>query len=153
MGTIYIEASELIPASVEKVYAFMIDYQAGHPTILPRQFGPIVIEKGGIGAGTIFRSSFKTFGRELPIHMEVSEPEPGRVFIEKSLDATSSLQTFFIFEPASKGNATQLTISTEQEGHAGPLGWLEKKVIPPLLKRVYQQELKLIVDTFKAQQL
>ena len=56
MSRAHAEASAIIPAVPEKVYAVLRDYQNQHPRILPEQyFVDFKLEQGGQGAGTVFR--------------------------------------------------------------------------------------------------
>lgn len=51
-------ASQLIPASVQQVYAIIADYNQGHPHILPKpHFVSLTVEKGVLAPARRF--SFK----------------------------------------------------------------------------------------------
>ncbi len=57
MNQIHAEASAVIEARPEKVYAILSDYRVSHPAILPKQyFTEVAVEQGGQGAGTIVRA-------------------------------------------------------------------------------------------------
>ena len=40
-------------ASRERGYSILADYREGHASILPPQFTSMVVEQGGVGAGTV----------------------------------------------------------------------------------------------------
>lgn len=77
-----VTASALIPARRERVYNILANYREGHPRILPKQFSNLVVEQGGLGAGTVIRFQMSVFGRKQTFRAEISEPEPGRVLVE-----------------------------------------------------------------------
>ena len=55
--------SAIIAAPPAAVYAVLADYRNHHPHILPQQyFHNFVVEEGGQGAGTIFRTDVHVFG-------------------------------------------------------------------------------------------
>src|SRR5438034_1718993 len=83
-----ITATAVVPAQPNRVYAVIADYHNGHPHILPKQFSEMVVEKGGVGRGTIIRFQMSVFGRKQTFRAAISEPEPGR-----SEEHTSELQS------------------------------------------------------------
>ncbi len=140
MSTIHVEAERTIDAPPDQVYAFLADYRASHPTILPKQyFLDYHVEEGGIGAGTVIRFRMKAGGRERPNHMRVSEPEPGRVLREE--DTGSSLATTFTVTPTGDGRSSSLRIVTEWQSGKGIGGFMERTFAPRVLRRIYGQEL------------
>src|SRR5579859_5179764 len=94
-----ISASAIIPARRERVYSLLANYNDGHPRILPRQFSNLVVEQGGIGAGTVIRFEMSFLGKKQPFRATVTEPEPGRVLAESYLE--SGAITTFTIEPGS----------------------------------------------------
>ena len=50
-----ISATAMVPADQKRVYAAIADYDNGHPHIVPKEFSNMVVEKGGVGAGTVIR--------------------------------------------------------------------------------------------------
>ncbi len=62
-----ISASATIPARRERVYSLIANYNDGHPRILPRQFSGLIVERGGVGAGTIIRFQMSVFGTEADV--------------------------------------------------------------------------------------
>src|SRR5688572_19050743 len=72
MSLIHVEASEIIDARAEDLYAIVRDYRVGHPAILPKPyFTELTVEKGGIGAGTVLRISMEIFGKQFSYHQLV----------------------------------------------------------------------------------
>lgn len=145
MNTIHVEASAVIDASPEKVYAVVADYHTGHPAIVPKQyFTSLTVESGGLGAGTVVRGTVKVLGTEYPLHHQVSEPEPGRVLVETDLDTGDA--TRFTFEPLNGGRQTRVTIATDFVASPGLAGFLEKLSKPRVARDMYQKELRNLAE-------
>src|SRR5262245_48987803 len=147
MALIDFKASREMPVPARIVYAVIADYHKGHPAILPKPpFVDLVVEQGGTGAGTVIRVRMKMLGKESTMRAEVSEPEPGRVLLEKALD--QDLQTFFVVEPvAHKGDDkagdsehSRTTFHTIIKA-PGLGGLIQKWIVPRLLLPAYHQEL------------
>jgi hypothetical protein len=140
MNQIHAEVSEVIEAQPERVYAILSDYRVSHPAILPKPyFTEITVEQGGQGASTIVRAQMKVMGTELVYHLIVSEPQPGRVLMET--DADAGVTTTFTVEPLNGGSHSRVTIATDAAASPGVKGWLERLFNPPVMCRIYQQEL------------
>jgi hypothetical protein len=143
MATIDFQASREMPVPARIVYSVLADYHKGHPAILPKlPFIDLVVEQGGTGAGTVFRARMKMLGKESVLHAAVSEPEPGRVLLEKSLD--SNLQTRFIVEPlGAPGSGDERSRTTFHTiiNVPGIAGLIQKWIVPRLLLPAYHQEL------------
>ena len=141
MTKVHVEASDIIEARPEEVYAVFSDYRVGHPAILPKAyFQELNIEEGGQGAGTVFTTKMKVWGKEFSYHLKVAEPEPGRKMIESSLD--SDLVTAFIVEPLNGGQHSRVTISSDFPASSGFQGLMEKLFQPSLVRGIYKKELK-----------
>src|SRR5215203_1289513 len=98
MTRIRAEASAIIDARPEDVYAVIGDYRDGHPHILPKEnFRDLKVEEGGKGAGTVVSFVTISGGMKRPFRVKVSEPEPGKVLQEN--DTASSLVTTFTVTP------------------------------------------------------
>jgi hypothetical protein len=136
-----VSASATIPARRERVYSLIADYQDGHPRILPKQFTSLVVEQGGVGAGTIIRFQMRTFGRKQTFRAAITEPDPGRVLVETDLDANRAVTTFTV-NPGSAPADSHVTISTELRVRSGFLGKIEKTLSTLLLRPTYVQELE-----------
>jgi hypothetical protein len=135
-----ITASALIPARRERVYSILSNYKDGHPRILPKQFRELIVEQGGIGAGTVIRFQMSVFGKKQTFRAAITEPEPGRVLVETNLDANSAVTTFIV-DPGTAPADSRVTISTELPVRSGLAGFLEKKLATVLLRPIYLREL------------
>jgi hypothetical protein len=139
MNDIRIEVSDIIDATAADVYAVVADYHKGHPAILPKPyFTGLVVEEGGQGAGSILRTSMNIFGQEFHYHQVVSEPEPGRVLVEK--DMNTSQWSSFTFDPL--GKQTRVTITASFPASPGFKGVMERLLNPIMTRRIFKQELR-----------
>lgn len=136
-----ISASAVIPARRERIYSLLSNYHDGHPRILPKQFSGLVVEQGGVGAGTVIRFQMSVLGKKQTFRAAVTEPEPGRVLVETGLDANGAVTTFTI-NPGSAPADSNVTISTELRVRSGFLGTIEKTLTTLLLKPLFVKELE-----------
>lgn len=144
MHEVVIQQSADIPAPPHVVHAILADYHDGHPSILPpRWFTHLHVEQGGVGAGTVIRFGMKSGGRVTEMRAEVSEPEPGRVLVERGLDERGTVTTFTV-DPAG-ADGSRVTIRTTWRA-AGFAGFVERLLAPMLLKRVYREELARLAE-------
>lgn len=142
MGTYKVEHSEEIPASAETVYNILIDYNVGHPAIVPpRFFEKITVLEGGVGDGTVFRLDSNIFGNKQSATMRVYEVEKGRKLIEK--DEENGLETVFTVDPIS-AESCQLSLTTSGKTAAGLRGTIEKWLTPLILRHIYRKEMQLL---------
>jgi uncharacterized membrane protein len=131
-----------INAPADRIYGIVADYHNGHPRILPPQLRNLVVEHGGIGAGTVFRCEMRAFGATRTFRATVTEPKPGRVLVE-TLDDNRTVTTFIV-EPVDDGRAADVTISTRTTTRPGLLGLAERMLTSRFLVSVYEQELALL---------
>jgi hypothetical protein len=136
-----ISASAIIPARRERVYSLLADYNDGHPRILPKQFTSLVVEEGGVGAGTVIRVQMSLLGRTQTYHAAITEPEPGRVLVETNLEANSWVTTFTV-DSGSAPADSNVTISTELPVRPGIAGKVERWLSNLLLRPIYVKELE-----------
>jgi hypothetical protein len=136
-----ITASAIIPARRERVYSLLANYQDGHPRILPRHFSDLVVEQGGVGAGTVIRFQMTLFGRRRNFHAAISEPEPGRVLVETYLEPAGAVTTFSIDQGTAPADS-RVTISTVLPVRDGFFGFIEKQVSTLLLRPIYTEVLR-----------
>lgn len=149
MSKIHVEASHIIEARAEDLYAIMSDYRVGHPAVLPiPYFTDLVVEKGGQGAGTVIRVYMKVYGWKYEYHQIVSEPEPGRLLVET--DMHTGQYSKFTFEPLDGGKRTRVTITSETPRSAGITGFIEGLTQPPVARWIYQKELRNLADYARA---
>lgn len=135
-------AERRIEAPASRVYAYIADFRQHHPNFLPSQFSGLVVEQGGVGAGTVHRFSLALGGRTASTRVRVDEPEPGRVLTESELDTARGMVTTFTVEPAPRG-MSRVRIETTWET-SGPRGLVERLLAPPMLRRLYAEELRLL---------
>lgn len=142
MGQYSLQESIDIDAPADVAYNIIADYkddEKGHKWILPPQyFSNLVVKKGGIGAGTEFDFTVTMAGQTQVVGSVVSEPEPGRVLVETN---SNDVVTKFIVEPTGNGKGCKVTFDTLGNTAAGLQGWIEAKLAPMLLRRVYAEEL------------
>lgn len=136
------EASASIPASPQVVYEILRDYQTSHPTILPKPwFQNLIVEEGGKGAGTVFRTSLTIMGKSFAYHMDVTEPAP-LTLVE--IDRATGLRT--TFRVSQDGAGARVTIHTDWKTAAGIAGWIEKLGTPSIMRKIYRVQLALIEE-------
>jgi Polyketide cyclase / dehydrase and lipid transport len=136
-----IAASAIIPARRERVYSLIANYHDGHPRIVPRQISGLVVEQGGVGAGTVIRFQLSVLGKKQTFRAAITEPQPGRVLTETDLDRNGAVTTFTV-DPGTAPADSRVTISTELPVRAGVLGLLEKTLSSLLLRPMYVRELE-----------
>jgi Polyketide cyclase / dehydrase and lipid transport len=148
LNWIHIEASSVIDARPDAIYAVLSDYRVGHPAIVPKQyFTELVVEKGGQGAGTVVKGNVRLFGSDYPLHQLVSEPEPGRVL--KETDIETGQYTTFTIEPLKGGSQSQVTIASEFPSPGGLAGFMTRLMLPLVTRRMYREELGLLAAYVK----
>jgi hypothetical protein len=151
MDTVRVESSAVIDASPAEVYAIFADYRNAHPQILPKPyFGDLKVEQGGVGAGTVFRTRITVMGVNTDYHMAVTEPEPGRVLVEKDLEM--DVTTSFTVDPAEGGKKSRVTIATDWKPRSGIMGWVEKLSTPAVMRKIYAVELQMVQEYVKNKQ-
>lgn len=145
MSLIHVEYSDVVPASAEEVYAILRDFEVKHPAILPKPyFDKVEVLEGGQGEGTVYLLEMNVFGARTKNRMEVSEPEPGRVLMER--DPTAGLTTLMRVEPVNGGQASRVTIKTDFTASPGWRGFMEKLMNPPITRHIYKKELQKLAD-------
>jgi hypothetical protein len=151
MSTYQVQTSAHISAPAQLVYAIIADYRNGHPHILPSYFSNLVVEEGGIGAGTRIRFDMTALGRKQTFRATVSEPEPGRVLLEDNGPKAGSMTTFTV-DPVAQGAEAQVTITTQFQQRSGLGGLIERFISGLFLRRVYAQELQLLAKVARERQ-
>lgn len=141
----HVEVSAVIAARPEAICAILSDYRAAHQAILPKPyFADLVIKQGGQGAGTVFRVRMDVMGTSTHFHMVVSEPQPGKVLMET--DDEAWVATTFTLEPVTADAQTRVTITSDFRPSPGIRGLAERLLNPPITRRIYRQELRLLAD-------
>lgn len=137
MEMLYASYESRVPAPAAEVYDAIADYLDRHPRILPAAFTELVIEKGGVGAGTVLRYALRLGGRTRTGRMRVDEPAPGRVITETDLD-TGAVTTFTV---TSEGrDDCRVSIDTTWRSAAGVAGFFERLFAPGMLRKLYAEE-------------
>jgi hypothetical protein len=139
--TYVVTATARLNASPRRVYDTIANYHTGHPRILPKQFSGLAVERGGIGAGTVIRFQVRVLGRTYTYRAEITEPEPGRVLVERNVLGSDSVTTFVV-EPGGHANEAVTTIRTEMTVRRGLAGAIERFLTPRLLRPMYDEELR-----------
>jgi len=150
MSQIHIEVSEVIDARHDEIYAVLADYRVGHPAILPKPyFTDLTVEDGGQGAGTIARAEMNVMGVKQSYRLTVTEPEPGRVLAER--DDAAGIFTTFTVDPLNDGARARVTIASDVRPSPGFRGLMERLMNPPIIRRIYRQELAQLADYVQRQ--
>jgi hypothetical protein len=91
----------------------------------------------------VIRFSMTVTGRKMEARAVVSEPQPGRVLVEK-LDGAGSPVTTFTVDPGQTDQESVVTISTELTPRRGLAGVIERFMTTRMLTRIYKEELTLL---------
>jgi hypothetical protein len=142
-STYVISETARLNAPAQRVYETIANYRSEHARILPRQFTRLTVEHGGIGAGTVISFQVTALGRTDSYRAEVSEPEPGRVLVEKNVAGTASVTTFVV-DPGTGPNESVVTIQTELNLRRGLAGAIERFIMARVLRPIYVEELRLL---------
>jgi hypothetical protein len=134
-------AERRIYAPASRVYGFIRDFQVHHPRFLPPAFGPLTIEAGGVGAGTVHRFTMKVGGRTRSYRVRVDEPEPGRVLTET--DSTRTLVTTFTVDPDGEGAIVRIETTWTARGIDG---LVQRLAAPRVLQGIYADELRRLAS-------
>jgi hypothetical protein len=137
-----VAASSHINAPSDRVYGIIADYRTGHPNILPKPFRNFVVEQGGTGAGTIIRFEVHAYGTVTKCRAIVTEPEPGRVLVEKNVEPTESITTFTV--TAGVNGGSDVSFVTEAQSRDGIGGVIERFMSKRFLQKLYSEELELL---------
>jgi hypothetical protein len=138
-----VSTTRRLNAAPRRVYDTIANYHTGHPRILPRQFRNLRVEKGGVGDGTVITFQVKVFGKTDTFRAEVTEPEPGRVLVEKNVAGSESVTTFVV-EPGARADEAIVTITTELAARRGWAGAIERFMTERVLRPMYAEELRLL---------
>lgn len=140
MRTIRVTGIARVDAPAAKVYGIIADYHVGHPSILPPAFRNLVVEEGGVGAGTRIRFELKIGGQLRKLRAVITEPDPGRVLVESDPDRGGA--TTFTVTPLGD-SLCQVHILTEWTS-GGLRGWVESYLAPRMLEPLYREELEIL---------
>src|SRR5579884_2047784 len=143
MRRIKIRAAAILNACPEDVYATIADYRQGHPRILPKEhLYDLQVEQGGYGAGTVIRFKSRFLGVEQSLYQRVSEPEPGRVLVERDIESAQDEIVTFTVTPLEERQKSHVEISITMNASSGFKGLVERILFPSLLSPALRKELK-----------
>ena len=91
----------------------------------------------------MIRFSMPVFGRRFEFRGFVTEPEPGRVLVERNVGNNESVTSFTV-DPGSTAKQAGVTIATELKRSRGVLGAIEQFFTTRTLRALYRQELSLL---------
>jgi len=131
-----VSAEATINAPSTIVLTILRDLDGHHRAILPPAFSNLVIEAGGIGAGTVSRFDLTLGGRTRQTRTRIEEPAPG--VIREHVIGRDMVTTFTVMPD---GNHSRLRIETWWRAAAGPAGILERLLLPGMFRRLYREEL------------
>ena len=94
-----------------------------------------------MGAGTKIAFDVTVLGQRQHFVAVVTEPEPGRVLVERNLEPTESVTTFVV-DAAAGGQGAEVTIRTELSQRAGLAGRVERYMTAKVLQSMYAAELE-----------
>src|SRR5215212_1142819 len=137
MSMLSASAERAIAASPDALYDVVADFATHHARILPPAFSDFRVESGGIGVGTVTSSRFTIVGRTETVRTQVIRAERGRVLEEIVLGR--QMQTTFSFRPDVAG--TRVSIDTTWRAARGLAGFIERRLVPSRLARIYADEL------------
>lgn len=144
MSNYRFSVSKLIDSPPRIVYSIIADYRESHPKILPKPpFVSLVVEQGGVGAGTVVRVQMKVVGKVQAFRTVVSEPEPGRTLIETN---DTGYVTTFTVDPRSDGKKSFVTFTTEISAFSGLIKKVEFMLSKIFLIPVYKKELTNLAE-------
>lgn len=138
MSELSATGERLVGAPAEHTYRCIADFRVHHPRFLPPAFSDLLVEQGGVGAGTIYTFRLTAGGRTRGYRMRVEEPDPGRRMVES--DTESSLATTWTVTP--EGQACRVRIETRWQGAGGVGGVFERLFAPRVLRGIYADELE-----------
>ncbi|KAJ3086819.1 hypothetical protein HK102_012398 [Quaeritorhiza haematococci] len=143
--------SRSIPFPRSLLYSIVIDYQHGHPKMLPPQFTDLKIVEEATQPGGPFKIRFKSTlgGVTQEGFAEVVEEGKGKLIMERDVSGGErDIVTKFGFEDEGEGRCV-VTIETEMNVVGGIMGRLEAWMIPNMLLGVYKEELTLLEEVAK----
>jgi hypothetical protein len=137
-----VSAQRVVEAPAAVVYHLIADYATHHRQapegFLPDAFTDLVVERGGVGAGTVVRFTSALGGRRQTMTATITEPEPGRVLRETS----PGVVTTFTVEPVDANGRQRARVRFDTVLEVGGvMGLFTRLLAPRLLRPVFAQEL------------
>jgi uncharacterized protein YndB with AHSA1/START domain len=137
VALIQVQTGRDIAAPQDHVFACVADFKQHRPKWLPPNYSDLVVEEGGVGAGTKVRYRLKVGPRERTYHMQIGEPAPGSVLVEN--DTQSSMAITWTVTPRGAGSHVQ--VQGQWQGAAGVGGFFERMFAPRGLRRLFDDDL------------
>jgi hypothetical protein len=134
--TLHPAAEAVIDAPAPTVLAVLRDFNGRHREILPPAFSNLVVEEGGVGAGTVMSFDLTLGGRTQRATSRVEEPSDG--VIEEHIVGRDMVTTFTILPDGDRATAR---IETRWQAACGLAGVLERLAAPRMLRQIYRDEL------------
>src|SRR3954451_8648619 len=141
MTTLHTAAEAVIDAPAPRVLAVLRDFNGRHREILPPAFSNLVVEEGGVGAGTVISFDLTLGGRTQRATSRVEEAGDGGVeghIVGRDMVTTSTVRP--------DGDQATARIETRWQPAGGLAGLLERLAAPRVLRRVYRDELARLSD-------
>jgi len=134
--TLHAAAEAVIDAPAPTVLAVLRDFNGRHREILPPAFSNLVVEHGGVGAGTVMSFDLALGGRTQRATSRVEEPSDG--VIEEHIVGRDMVTTFTV---RPDGHRATARIETRWHPASGLAGLLERLAAPRMLRQIYRDEL------------
>ncbi len=129
-------AEAVIDAPAPTVLAILRDFDGRHREILPPAFSNLVVEEGGVGAGTVMSFDLTLGGRRQHATSRVEEPSEG--VIEEHIVGRNMVTTFTVRPDGDRATAR---IETRWLPASGLAGFLERLAAPRMFRQIYRDEL------------
>ena len=146
MTLIRVSQIGLVNAPPGDVYRFIADYHRHHLNFLPPNFSNVIVDSGGVGAGTELSFNLRLGGQTRRSRVRIDEPHPGSVLSEIDVD-TGAVTTFDV---SPSGDVSRVHIETTWEAR-GVRGMIERLFAPRMLQRLYIDELRRLDEYARTQ--
>jgi uncharacterized membrane protein len=140
-----VETSTVINRPVEEVFAVV-----SNPENYPKWISSSVEVKMAsgrlIGVGTTFRPVVKFLGRQIESETEITEYEPNRRYVEKSISGPFPVENSLTFERVEGGTRVSLTTVAEPGGFFK----LAEPLLMSIVKHQFEADLVTLKDLMEA---
>jgi uncharacterized protein YndB with AHSA1/START domain len=143
MAQLVAAAERVIARPPTEVYAALADYAGRRRAIMPPAYHDYVVESGGSGAGTVVRWTLHVGNHRRPYRMQVSEPQPGRLLVER--DADSTMTTQWEVHPEGTGSRVRVSSTWLQRAKGFP-AFFERTFAPRSLSRLHGETLRRLAE-------
>jgi uncharacterized membrane protein len=143
-----LEISTVINRPVEEVFAFVSNPE-NFPKWISSSSEVRITSEGPIGVGTTFRPVVTFLGRRMEGESEVTEYEPNRRYVEKTISGPFPVENSMTFERIEGGTRVSLTSMAEPGGFFK----LAEPLLVGLVKRQFEADLARLKDLMEAHAL